>query len=202
MCAVSPVRAVDGWSLWDHALPAITHLADDSARPDPADVPAPVQRFGTHGQEWLTVTAGYGHDFARAHDMNLAVAYSRFLDDDFEWIIEAGAWYYDQRGDNAAALNAAMIFRYHLVNEDRWTFFVDLGIGVQVATDAVPQSAKHFGFTPRAGVGGTLRLDEGATRLIGGVRWHHVSNGHLWGDDDNDPHDAAVFYLGLMFRLP
>ncbi len=194
--------ADDGFSLWSTTGASLLQPEAEAPTEIPLEEQPPThERFGLYGQEWVSITAGYGSNFDDTDDYNIAASYSLFLDDDFEWLLEGGAWYYDQDSNDAYALNLSTMFRYHLINEDSWSFFADLGIGVQFATDAVPEDAKEFGFTPRIGVGATARLD-GATRLVGGVRWHHVSNGHLWGDDDNDPHDGLVGYVGVMFRLP
>lgn len=131
-------------------------------------------------------------------DQGITLSYNRFLVDDIEWFLEGGLWtFYDRGGDNAFGLSASLGFRWHFVSRERWSLFADVGIGVLGTTDHVPPDGTSFNFMPRAGVGFTRQLDENV-RLMGGVRWHHISNGRTRGDSRNPARDAPQLYIGLV----
>jgi len=157
-----------------------------------------LERFGTIGQQYLTFGLAVANDFQDATEINAHAAYSTFIAPDVEWILEAGVWYHDQPGDNAFSGNFSTIFRWHLINEDRWSVFIDAGVGALLSTDNVPRRGTSFNFTPRAGVGYTRRIADDGTRLITGLRWHHVSNARLLGGDSNPSRDAPAVFLGVM----
>ncbi len=132
-------------------------------------------------------------------DQGITLSYNRFLVDDIEWFLEGGLWtFYDQGGDNAFGLSASLGFRWHFVSREQWSLFADVGIGVLGTTDHVPPEGTSFNFMPRAGLGFTRQLDENV-RLMGGVRWHHISNGRTRGDSRNPARDAPQLYVGLVF---
>ncbi|GJQ30913.1 MAG: hypothetical protein HBSAPP03_27970 [Phycisphaerae bacterium] len=168
-----------------------------------------VPRFGQADTWWWSLSAGAAHDFDEATDVNVNIAARYFLAEDVEFTIELGLWYYNQPGDDALGLNPNMVFRWHCVNRERFTLYADVGIGVVIATDDVPaareiegevEDGTPFAFTPRAGVGATFRLDESSgARAEIGLRWAHVSNARLTGDDDNPARDSAMLYAGLIF---
>lgn len=164
------------------------------------DGPAPRPPYGAAGSEWILFGTGVAHDFDGNTDFNLNVGYSRFLVDDVEWLLELGGWYHDQEGDDALSLNPAMELRWHFYNSGDTSVFLNAGIGVLGATDNVPDMGTGFDFTPRAGIGLTHRISEDGTRLIAGLRWHHISNARLSGENRNPDRDAPMVYL--QFAIP
>ena len=154
--------------------------------------------FGVQGSRWWTVLAGVSHDFSESHDFNLAARYSSFVVDDLEFGVELGGWYFDQPGDNAFGLNASMIWRYHFVHREHFTFYGDIGMGVMVTTDEVPDGGTSFDFTPRIGVGTMWELGSGYWLDVG-LRWAHISNARIQGDGDNPGRDSVMGYVGLTF---
>jgi hypothetical protein len=168
-------------------------------RQQEADLPDGAARkpYGAEGTEWILFGTGVAHDFDDNTDFNLSIGYSRFLVDDVEWLLELAGWYHAQQGDDAASLNPAMEFRWHFYNSGDTSLFLNAGIGVLGATDNVPDMGSGFDFTPRAGVGVTHRITDDGTRLIAGVRWHHISNARMAGEDRNPSRDAPMVYLQL-----
>lgn len=133
-----------------------------------------------------------------ALDQGITLSYNRFLVDDIEWFLEGGLWsFYDRGADNAFGLSAILGFRWHFLKREDWSLFADMGIGVLGTTDHVPPDGTSFNFMPRAGVGFTRQIDEGI-RLMGGVRWHHISNARTRGDSRNPSRDAPQVYIGLV----
>ena len=157
--------------------------------------------FTRAGSTWLTVGGGGAPNFSDNTDYNAYLAWSKFLADNVEFMLELGGWYHDQPHDSAFGLNPNLVFRWHfLKSEDlAWTVYADAGIGVLFATDDVPQGGTHVNLMPRAGAGITRRITDDGARLILGVRWHHISNARVNGQDENPSRDAPMFYAGVSF---
>ena len=64
------------------------------------------------------------------------------------------------------------------------------------ANEKVPGNGTEFNFTPQAGLGVTYDIGN-EVRLIGGVKWHHISNADL--DEDNPGRDSIMAYAGVSF---
>lgn len=160
-------------------------------------VEAPAPRYGQEDfTSWvISYAAAYETE---AFDQGITFSYNRFLVDDIEWFLEAGLWsFYDQGNDAAYGLSAGFGFRWHFLTRERWSLFADVGISLLGANDAVPPEGTELNFMPRAGVGFTYQIDE-ALRVMGGVRWHHISNARTRGDDRNPSRDAPQLYIGLV----
>ncbi len=164
-----------------------------------AEAPA-AGRYGAEGTEWILLGTGVAHDFDQNTDFNLNIGYSRFLVDDVEWLLELAGWYHNQEGDDAASLNPAMEFRWHFYNRGRTSVFANAGIGVLGATDEVPDMGTNFNLNPRIGLGLTHQIGADGTRLIAGLRWHHISNARMTGEAQNPSRDAPMLYL--QFAIP
>jgi len=176
-----------------------TLRADPAAQPDPAPAPKKSTPFGAQGSEWLTVGTGISHDFQGSAGFDAHVSWSTFIVRDVEFSLELAAWYFAQKKQDAAGLNPQMVFRWHFVNNEKWTVFAEAGIGVLVSTDNVPDGGTAFNFTPRAGLGFTRLLTDDGLRLQVGVRWAHISNARIKGDDRNPSRDSAMLYTGLIW---
>ncbi len=185
---VSPVR-------FKTEPPAPEAKAEEKAKPATAH-----GAYGSKGSHWLTFGGGAADNFSDAVDTNLHIAWSTFLVENVEFGIEGGGWYFNQPGDNTGGISGTMLFRWHFYNDQNWTVFADVGIGLLGAFDDVPDGGTSFDFMPRAGGGFTKRISEDAdTRLMAGVRWHHISNARINGDDNNPSRDGAMFYAALVF---
>jgi hypothetical protein len=166
------------------------------------DVALP-RRYGKADEWWLTASAGASFDVredSRSYSMHLAGSY--FLVDDFSLDIQGSLFFIDQEFENVVAGSGALIFRKHWrLGEGDATFFLDGGAGILGASDDIPADGAEFGFTPQLGVGLTFPIGNDNTRLMLGVKWHHISTGRLNGADNNEGRDAAMFYAGLTFPL-
>jgi hypothetical protein len=156
-------------------------------------------RFGAQDSTWLTVGAGVATVMDNETDANIFGAYSWFIVENVELAGELNGWYHTQPGDNALSINPSLIFRWHFVNTGAWTVYADTGIGVLLATDNVPEDGTGVNFTPTFGVGFTRELTEGGTRLQVGLRWHHISNARIAGDERNPARDLPLLYAGIIF---
>ena len=168
----------------------------------------PLFSYGQEGQRHFSVNAGSAFSIERdsATDLGLWVGYHHFIANHIETIAELAILNHNQVGDNAIGFNPSLNVRWHYLNKDSWTLFVDAGIGTLLTTDNVPDGGTSLNFTPRAGVGLTYDLAElwdscNPPRLILGARWHHISNARLNGNSRNPDRDGIMLYLGLNFEL-
>lgn len=188
-------------------------LAQPETKPSPPPAPAtgteqpPPEKpehlgYGRAGSHWLTIGAGYAYS-SDSNDFNLSAAWSTFLADSFEFGFEGGGWWFDQEGDSTGGLSLTLVFRWHMFHPDdySWTIFGDLGMGLLGAFDEVPDGGTGFDFMPRAGAGFTIALTDAVAgpRLMGGVRYHHISNGRIEGDVRNPGRDGIMFYAAIVF---
>jgi len=191
-------------------------VAGKPAAPDPdADLPdadlsvaprlagqGPLE-YGEAGDTHLSFGSGLGLTFEDepSTDIGGFASYHRFLAHDVEFIAELAVFHYNQLGDNTIGVNPGVNFRWHYVNTGDWSLYADVGIGLLVSPDDVPDGGTSFNFTPRVGVGLTRRLTQSGLRLITGARWHHVSNARIEGDDRNPDRDGILLYAGLSFPI-
>jgi hypothetical protein len=93
-----------------------------------------------------------------------------------------------------------IIFRHHLVHTDRASFFLDLAAAFVEASDDVPTEGTRFNFIEQAGVGMTYHL-QGNSHLLLGVRYLHLSNAGIEGQERNPSINGIAAYVGLMFTF-
>lgn len=166
------------------------------------DASSPGPEFGKTGSRWVSIGAGAASngDFT---DLNLYGRYEYFIARDIEIIGELGVWNYQQEGKDATGFNPALVLRYHFYHGERWTWFIDGGIGFLFSTDPVNRTdgdeGSSFNFTPRAGGGFTRAIGDEGARLEVGMRWAHVSNARISGNNDNPGRDSLMLYAGLIF---
>ncbi len=161
--------------------------------------------FGQAGTDWLTIGGLYAYNFDEDHDLNVHVAWSRFIVDDVEFVLEAAAWYFAQKGQDTGGVSGVFLFRWHFLHAEdyRWSVFGDAGIGLLAGFDEVPDGGTGFNFLPRLGLGFTRAFDESVDgesrgpRWMVGVRWHHISNGRIEGDERNPARDSVAIYAGV-----
>jgi len=189
-----------------------------TAAADSESTAAPVStretRFGRAGSRWWSVGGAIANNFNDATDANIHGMYSTFLADSIEFGVELGGWYFDQPGQDTGGVSGSMLFRWHFWHWDtdcapcdfgdggyRNTFFFDVGIGLLGAFDEVPAGGTAFSFLPRAGAGYTRAFtdDESGPRLTIGVRWHHISNARISGEERNPGRDALLGYVEIQW---
>jgi hypothetical protein len=167
-------------------------------QPAPEMLPASASRpFGAAGTRWITLGAGAGMDGRGATDITGFTQATWFIVQNVEFGGEIGLWHFNQEGQDAEGASVSALIRWHFVNEDRLSLFVDGGIGLVASTEDVPAGGTDVNFLPRAGFGATYRPWDGDMRLMLGVRWHHISNARSSGAEDNPSRDGAMLYMGL-----
>ncbi len=111
--------------------------------------------------------------------------------------IAFGGWVNSEVDDDGIVGGLDYLLRWHLKRGDGWSVYVDGGIGFQEAETDFP-SDSHHNFRPQIGLGGTSPLFHNA-RIMGGVRYLHISNGST--TSGNDGGDWAEPYLGVMLSF-
>lgn len=200
--AASAVARADGRA--DLRFDVRSTLQQATEQPVEAPIePAPA-RFGEQSDE-IWFTWGFAGGGVIGRDAQFAepyISFSKFLADDFEIGAEFGGWFLAQDvGDDTLGGSASLVFRWHFLSDpedDDWTVFASAAIGVLFTGEEVAGDGERFNFVPAGGLGFTHRLGDGASRLIGGVRWQHISNARLGGGDENPGRDYATLYLGVM----
>ena len=129
-----------------------------------------------------------------------ALTASYYFADDVSVGAEVSGYFVDQPSDDAVALGGGVLLRWHFVQAERFTLFVDGGFGVSIADTQVPEGGTHFNYTPKGGGGATVRLRH-EVHLIGGVRFFHQSNANIHERVRNPSFDGAQYYVGVAFTL-
>ncbi|MGB7161344.1 MAG: acyloxyacyl hydrolase [Tepidisphaeraceae bacterium] len=165
------------------------------ARADSPAVPA------FPGGEWTFnaaagYVAAYGEDEADIGAVEIGANY--FVADNFSLGAEVAGYGVSQPGDDAYAVGLSGVLRHHLFAWERTTLFLDASFGPVYASDHVPAGGTSFNFISRLGAGLTYEVDA-SVHLMGGVRWWHLSNARIEGDDRNPTINGVEFYLGLMW---
>ncbi len=153
--------------------------------------------FADEGGSWLTLGAGLASNFSDAEDAYTFVQWSTFPADNFELAVQAGLWALDTTNDTTVGASLATYFKWHYYRTDRVTLFAEAGLGVLLAGAQVPPEGTNVNFQPTLGAGLTWRLTDNGSRLVTGLRWHHISNARILGDDDNPARDGAMLYAGI-----
>jgi hypothetical protein len=159
----------------------------------------PAARFGAIDTQHWMLGSMFGPDLNGHKDISLHGQYTYFLIDDFEVGVEAGVWAMLQN-DDTVGISSSLVMRYHFYQAERWSAFGELGMGMILTGDNAPDDGTSFNLMPRVGAGITYKLfDNSSTRLITGLRWHHISNARIRGEARNPARDAPGLYVGLLF---
>ncbi|MDX2115226.1 MAG: acyloxyacyl hydrolase [Planctomycetota bacterium] len=155
--------------------------------------------WGADGSWWFGVGGGVANDFEDATDFDIHLSVWQFVVEDVEVGGELAFWRYELESGEEYGINPNLVVRWHFVNEQSYSVYADVGIGMVFTTDDVPARGTSVNFTPRVGVGMTFRpLSDSDWRVQVGVRWAHISNARLQGDDDNPARDSAMVYAGVV----
>ncbi|XVJ60151.1 MAG: acyloxyacyl hydrolase [Tepidisphaera sp.] len=190
------------------AQPGATAATTDPSAPPAVDlakqasigVNPPV--FGAADDRWwLTIAPAIGTTFSDETNVGLRTSLTTFVAENIQIGGEGSLWYFQQPGDNAFGGSLGFVLRWHFVNTNTWTVFLDSGIGVVAASEEIPSGGTQFNFMPRAGIGFTRKITDGGARFEMGLGWHHVSNARINGDDENPSIDLPMVHFGIVFPL-
>lgn len=201
--------AVD--ALQDAASPAATtapDVAPVAATNASASAANHSNRFFHRGSWRWNIQLGVGSDLGDETFGIGGFGVSYFLEDSFTMEFELNGLYFSQsgedddgnEGENTAAINLALLFRWHfwISDDQRWSIYADAGAGIMFSGEDVPPGGTGFNFTPQAGMGFSALLDaERDIRLLSGFRWYHVSNANT--SDNNPGLNTLLIYAGVNF---
>lgn len=170
---------------------------DASGQTDPVtrSLAAPA-RFGARGTTRGYLHGGWGFQASNSsnNEWIAGLGVEHFIEEGLSLSLELNGLSIRQDGPNARAVNVNLLFRWHLVMEERWSFYLDGGAGLLFASEEVPDAGSEFNFTPQAGLGATFDIG-GDVRLMAGARWHHISNANT--DSNNPGRDNILAYAGV-----
>jgi len=138
--------------------------------------------------------------FSVDHFYNFDIIGGYYLFDNFSINADLLASYVDQPDENAILGGFGFLLRYHFVNHDPWSLFIDAGGGLSYADPQVPEFGTHFNFTAKGGGGISYRLRDDL-HLLTGVRYFHVSNGDIHGRENNPSFDGIQLWIGMMWTF-
>jgi hypothetical protein len=122
-----------------------------------------------------------------------------FVNDISFGVLLTGA-YADQPGPDAYGIGGNLQFRGHFLDEQKWTMFWDLEMGLMNFSRHVPPKGTDFNYVVHTGIGATIRVTP-RVDLVGGVRYLHVSNANVNGSARNPSINGPEGYLGLLYRF-
>ena len=143
-----------------------------------------LNELGPHDQEM--VFGSFGASYYFVDNMSLGA--------------ELLGYFVSQPGPESFMAGPQGIFRHHLFNDRDTSLFLDITIGFVQGTERVPQDGTYFNFIEQAGLGVARRL-EGNSHLLLGVRYYHLSNAQIEGDDHNPSNNGVCAYVGVLFTL-
>ena len=106
----------------------------------------------------------------------------------------------EDEGGESGTVGGDLLVRYHFLRGDGWSLYGEAGSGFLQTSMSFPANGTHFNFTPQAGIGLLMDLDDNM-HLMAGARWHHVSNARMQGVGQNPGYDAAMIYAGVLLRF-
>jgi len=185
----------------------------------PAQLPIPqavptAPAFGEKDSWRWYLSGGWGKEIDSSHDefVIFGGGVSFFMVDNLSLNFELNGLYWDQESTtgfpdshDAWGVNFNLLVRWHFLARETWSIYLDGGAGVMGTTERVPgpdrddsDGGTYFNFTPQAGFGASFEFADN-TRLLTGVRWHHVSNART--SNNNPGRDSLMIYAGVSFAF-
>ena len=166
--SVRPASPVDALELLLSESPVEDTVGAASTRLLPA--------YGDQGDRRWSIGGMAATDFQNERVLSLRGGLEWFPIDAFSLGLDADlGWVGQDTGDDAGFLGASVMLRWHFLRNASWSIYADLGIGLVYATSPVPPDGSRLDFTPQAGIGCSIALDD-RTRLLLGIGWYHLSN--------------------------
>lgn len=179
-----------------HAAFGAAHEEDG----DPAASQEGRPEFGAADSLRLNLIGGAVSNFSNTTGGTARLEFEYFMADRIAIVPVAElGWLAQENADDALLAGGAVLLRWHFLHRADWTIFADAGVGLLYAGASVPPGTNRIKFSPQIGAGFTLALegDPGASRLMGGIRWYHLSNART--ASSNDGFDGVMAYLGVSF---
>ena len=174
-----------------------------SAKADPTPTPATPAAF-PKGTFSLELEASYTNPirFSTNEFITLSAAGGYYFWDNWSVSLRGEYMHVNQDfGENDAdGGGAGVLLRWHVINVDRLSFYIDGGGGLSWFNKAVPTFGTTYNFTARVGPGLSYRISDDVF-LLGGARYFHLSNGNQHGRIKNPSYDGIEWYMGVMFTF-
>ncbi len=98
---------------------------------------------------------------------------------------------------SASVYGSDLLLRWYFDKSRDWTAYLEVGAGMHKSSHPFPAVGSHFNFRPQWGIGFTYSMSPDV-KLLGGVRWLHISNANKDGSLRNPGFDGVMPYLGMM----
>lgn len=104
------------------------------------------------------------------------------------------------KGGNAVAGGAGVVFRHHIFEAGETSLFIDVAASLFEASERVPAEGTRWNYATQTGLGIVHGRGSGPNLLLG-VRFFHLSNADMHGNDRNPALNGVSGYVGVMFKL-
>jgi hypothetical protein len=105
-----------------------------------------------------------------------------------------------QRARDSLFLGMTFGARVRVARIHGYSPFAELSVGVSGASAQTPRRGSYFNYVAQAGFGVSRPVSR-RTHVLAGVRWVHLSNAGLFGNDRNPDIEAFGGYVGLSWML-
>ena len=167
---------------------------NDSVQFD-AQMPLP-DAWGQKGTKRWGIVGGYAIDFEETDNRLLRVGLEieHFVENNLSLDLGLHIIDVEQSGKDAMGLNVSTQLRWHFINEDMWSMFLEGGVGLLRTSANVPSGGSEFNFTTQIGCG--FSFDAGNyNRWLIGARWFHISNANTY--NNNPGRDSVMLWTGI-----
>jgi len=157
-----------------------------------------LDEWGGKGTKRWDIVAGYAVEFEETENrlVRVGIEIEHFVENNLS--IDLGLHLLDveQSGKDTLGVNASVQLRWHFIDEESWSMFIEGGIGILRSSANVPSGGSSFNFTPQIGSG--FSFDAGNNnRWLVGVRWFHISNANTY--NNNPSRDSVLLWTGISF---
>lgn len=181
------------------AVAALAHAEEFRLSPvDEVDAAAEAPAFADADTAAWSAVAGFADDFDGTAIVLVNAGVDWFVADHVSFGVFGEAMSVSQDPDDALGGGGGVRVRWHFAVEERFTLFAEAGCGMAAFDGDVPSDGSSFNFTPRASLGATVGIGEGA-RLSAQVGWLHLSNAQT--SFENPGIDALAATLGLSWEF-
>ena len=144
------------------------------------------------------IQGGYGKDVKESDNnvKTIGVEFEYFIEDALSLDLGFFGMGVNQEGQDANGLNFTLQLRWHFIDKESWSMFMEGGAGLLRTTNHVPADGSSFNFTPQAGLGMSFDIGNHNRWLIG-VKWHHISNANTY--NTNPGRDSIMVWTGISF---
>lgn len=170
----------------------------EPAPPVPAEAVTASPGYARQGSVNWWFELGAGTDFNQGWEASGGVGVEWYPIDGFSLGVRADGIGIGLEDTSATAGGGvALLVRWHVIQREDWSLYVDGGCGLAYFSSRVPTGAAHLNFTPQVGIGASFAIEDDL-RLLAGLRWFHVSNGQT--ASSNPGVDMLAGYVG--FAVP